>query len=102
MRTQAHEHGSTVWVSADDTHRWAHKPGANWPCSTLSGKRFVACFDARGNLVDFSVNGRSDHGFVDAYELDAILKDLIGSAHPEPRKTSIVDGCWSIIPEVLA
>ena len=74
--------GTRVWISARETYAWAHKPGARWPCSTLSNKRLFAAFDTRGDLVNIAINGRSDADCSGA-ELDALLEDLIGSAHPE-------------------
>jgi hypothetical protein len=66
--------GYTLWLSANDTYNWAHKPGAAWPCSALSGKRFVACVDSNG-LCDFIVNGRSDFDEVSGDELSACIAD---------------------------
>jgi len=65
----------TLWVSARDSSDWASKPGAAWPCSTLAGHRFVACFDT-GGLCDLSVDGR-DAVDVDGAELSAICADLL-------------------------
>lgn len=58
MRLQQHSGGFTVKISARETTDWARKPGAAWPCSELSGKRLLACFDSNG-LNDFALNGRS-------------------------------------------
>jgi hypothetical protein len=63
----------TLWASADDTYRWAHRSGASWPCSTLSGNRLrVELQD--GDLVGLTVNGRD--GDLDGHELDAFLADM--------------------------
>ena len=74
----------TLWASAADTYDWAHRSGAAWPGSTLSGDRFCATFDTNG-LLDLTVNGR-DAGDVDSHELSAICADLlserIGEDHP--------------------
>jgi len=66
-----------VWASADDTQQWAQRPGAKWPCSTLSGYRFFAEFD-NGDLVDLSVEGGKDIEF-DAHEFNAFLSDCVWS-----------------------
>ncbi len=59
MRSKMQEDGSTnLWLSADDTWNWAHKPGAAWPCSTLAGNRVFVAFESNGDLVDFTVNGK--------------------------------------------
>jgi len=84
-----------VSLSARDTHEWAHKAGASWPCSTLADRAVWAQLDKRnGDLVDLQVNGRTaDDGgllvgeppslvLLDGHELDAILADL---AYPKAR-----------------
>ena len=73
--------GNTVklWLSADDTYRWARRPGAAWPCSFLAGKRLFAEF-ADGDLVDFAVNGKSSSATARALpadEFNAITSDFI-------------------------
>jgi len=68
----------TLWASASDTYDWAHRSGAAWPCSTLSGSRFCATFDTNG-LLDLSVNGGDAPEDIDGTELSAICSDLIGS-----------------------
>ena len=68
--------GNKIWLSANDTYNWAHKPGASWPCSQLSGHRVFAEFADNGDLVDYTVDGRIKD--VDANELNAILADFRG------------------------
>lgn len=81
MRIQRNDFQSTgtgyvkLWLSASDTYEWAHRPGASWPCSTLSGKRLFAEFDSRGDLVDMAINGRSTD--CDANEFNAITSDYL-------------------------
>jgi hypothetical protein len=65
--------GYTMWLSANDTYNWAHRPRNDWPCSTLSHKRCVVRVDDNG-LFDLTVNGRDDDD-VDGVELDAIVGD---------------------------
>ena len=63
-----------VWISAKDTYNWAHRAGASWPCSTLSGKRLCATIQ-NDDLVDITINGK--YGIdADGYEVDAILADF--------------------------
>ena len=57
MRKRIDDNGFTLWLSKNDTYDWAHRSGAAWPCSELSGKRCVIEFDDNG-LCDFTVNGR--------------------------------------------
>lgn len=64
--------GYAMWLSARDTYDWAHKVGASWPCSTLSGERCMVGVDSNG-LYDFTLNGR--YGDCDGTELDAIVSD---------------------------
>ncbi len=68
--------GSTtkIWLSAEDTYKWAHRVGASWPCSTLSGKRLFAEFDD-GDLVDLTINGKANQD-CDASEFNAMIADL--------------------------
>lgn len=92
MRAHRSEHGGTkLWLSADETYGWAHRPGASWPGSTLSGRRLFVEFDARGDLVDFALNGRSD-AECDAHELSALTSDFLrkrfGPKHPAIRDAS--------------
>ena len=84
MRIKDNGNAVTLWASADDTYSWAHKDGASWPCSTLSGSRFCATFDTNG-LLDLTVNGRipCEHSDLNGHELSAICADLIGD-HIEP------------------
>lgn len=62
-----------IWLSARDTYEWAHRTGASWPCSTLSGHRVFAAFDSNG-LCDLTIDGKD--GDCDAHELSAIISDL--------------------------
>lgn len=68
--------GETVklWASARDTYDWAHKPGAWWPCSVVSGKRLFAEF-YKGDLVDVALDGRDAE--IPADEFNAITADLL-------------------------
>lgn len=84
MRIQRSEHGTKIWLSANDTYNWAHKPGAAWPCSDLSGRRVFAEFAKNGDLVDLSIDGGRGDQDCSSNELDAIMADHLGSAHPEP------------------
>src|ERR1700722_7529464 len=57
MQVKVYETGVRIWLSANDTYRWATRPGSAWPCSELSGKRLFAEFDRNG-LCDMSIDGR--------------------------------------------
>jgi hypothetical protein len=63
--------GYRMRLSADDTFAWAHRPGARWPCSTLSGHEIVVVVDECG-LVDYSGPDGAD-----GWELDAIVSDFL-------------------------
>lgn len=65
--------GYSMWLSANDTYNWAHRPGKSWPCSQLSGKRLVVEVDSNG-LCDLAIDGRTDTD-CDGSELDAIVDD---------------------------
>jgi hypothetical protein len=75
MRLKDHGNSILVWLSANDTYQWACKPGATWPCSTLSGKRVFAAFDSNG-LYDIAINGNS-YIDCDGTEFSAIMADHI-------------------------
>lgn len=90
MRFKQNEYGSILWLSADDTYQWASgetprgfkcEHQGSWPCSQLRGKRVRVEFEKNGDLVDLAVNGKMAD--VDVNELDAIVADAVGSAHPE-------------------
>jgi|WetSurMetagenome_2_1015567.scaffolds.fasta_scaffold200160_3 hypothetical protein len=83
MRVRIREHEIALSASADDTSQWAHRPWERWPCSALSGHRFVATFDRNG-LCDLTVDGRHDRGpEVMADELSAICADLLREKLPQ-------------------
>lgn len=73
--------GSSVklWISANDTRRWAHKAGAYWPCSQLADKRLFVEYDSNG-LCDLAIDGR--YGDCDANELNAIVSDHLRGKLP--------------------
>ena len=74
MRLKGKKGDCVIWLSANDTYDWAHKPGESWPCSTLSGRRLCATIQG-DDLVDLTVNGKYADD-IDGYELDAILADF--------------------------
>jgi hypothetical protein len=65
--------GYSLWLSANDTYRWAHRAGNSWPCSTLSGKRIALSVDSNG-INYLTVNGKEGVD-VDENELTAIVAD---------------------------
>ena len=74
MRILKNEFGTRLWLSANDTYEWAHKPGAAWPGSFLSDKRVFAEFEANGDLIDLGINnGRGDQD-CPSDEFDAIVE----------------------------
>jgi len=78
MRVQRFPSGDmNVWLSARDTHQWAHKPGAWWPCSQLAGHRVFVQLAANGDLVDLQIDGGRGEQDVDSNELNAILQDKV-------------------------
>ena len=74
MRVQDNGDSVAIWANTHDTYEWAHKTGAAWPCSELSGHRFFAAFDTNG-LVALTVDGRDAD--VPGDELSAITSDLL-------------------------
>ena len=80
MKTLITDSQIKLWLSANDTYEWAHRAGAWWPCSDLSGKRLFAEFDSNG-LVDLAVNGRDAQ--VTSEEFNAITSDFLRDKLPQ-------------------
>lgn len=80
MRTQIFPSGFNLWLSANDTYNWAHRTGASWPCSTLSGCRLFVQYDTNG-LVDLTIDGKD--GDCDGNELNAIVSDFMRPKLPK-------------------
>lgn len=72
MRIRHLSNGYGLWLSANDTYYWAHKPGASWPCSDLADHRVYVGVDSNG-LCDFAIDG--EPGDCDGNELEAIVSD---------------------------
>lgn len=89
MRTAIDQHGVTLWASARDTYAWAHRPGESWPCSQLSGRRVVACFDRNG-LCDLSIDGGRGDQDVDGNELSALCADMLAARLPKDHPAYFV------------
>lgn len=78
MKTEKYDDGSVkLWLSTNDTYRWANKIGAYWPCSFLSDKRLFAKFAGNGDLVDMAVNGGRGNQDCPADEFNAITTDFL-------------------------
>jgi hypothetical protein len=67
---------NAIWLSANDTYNWAHRPGAWWPCSFFSGRRVVAVFESNGDLVDLAIDGGRGDQAGPTYEFNAMISDL--------------------------
>jgi len=79
MRIKRNEYGVNLWLSARDTYEWAHKSGAAWPCSQISGRRLFAAFERNGDLVDVSIDGGRGKQNVDGNEFNAITADFLNA-----------------------
>lgn len=75
MKIEKQDNTIKLWLSAEDTYRWANKPGATWPCSVLSGKTLFAKF-SNGDLVDHTIDSK-DGVDVPGDEFDAITSDFL-------------------------
>lgn len=71
IKAQPDNTGYIMWLSADDTYTWAHKPGAAWPGSVVSGWRLRVQVDSNG-LCDYFVETNPTD--ISA-ELEAIIDD---------------------------
>ncbi len=75
MRIKKHsDMDYTMWLSANDTYRWANKPGARWPCSQLADRRIVVEIDANG-LCDYAIDGGHGYQNIDGSEIEACVSD---------------------------
>jgi len=72
-----------VRLSAEDTHAWATRPGAAWPCSELRGRRMFAQFDGNGDLIDLCIDGGRWDQECCSNEFSACLTDHIASRFPD-------------------
>lgn len=81
MRIVKSDYGLKLWASSRDTWDWAHRPGASWPCSELSGRRLFAEFDSGGNLVDIAIDGKNRD--CDGHEFTAMTSDFIRAKYPD-------------------
>ena len=79
MRIQRTD-GLKLWLSANDTFKWAHRAGNSWPCSFLSDKRVFVEYDSNGDLIDIAINGKIVD--CDSNELNAIIKDHLPANEP--------------------
>ena len=87
MKIIIHPSCVKLWLSANDTCSWAHRPGQHWPCSQLRGRRVFAEFDRNG-LVDLAINGKSTD--CDANELNAITSDHLRAKLPKDHPAYFV------------
>ena len=90
MRTKRESGYTKVWISARETREWAHKDGASWPCSFLSGRRLFAEFDRNGDLVDLAIDGGRGNQDCPNDEFYAIVSDMLGTSLPMNCQT--IDG----------
>ena len=81
MKTQITKDHVKIWLSANETYNWAHRPNRRWPCSTLSNHKVFAEFDSNG-LLDITIDGKSDFDCVDR-ELSAMCADFLCNKLPE-------------------
>ena len=74
MRISKRDNGYVMWLSARDTHAWANKPGAVWPCSKLAGHRLMVEVDRNG-LFGLTFDGHEENVGLSESELIAIVTD---------------------------
>jgi hypothetical protein len=69
-----------LWLTAHETYQWAHREGACWPGSTISGSRLMVKVSGAYGLCAYTLDskpGKERQG----YELQAIVADhLTGRA----------------------
>ena len=80
MKVQRTGNTTKLWLSGNDTYEWAY--GGTWPCAFLSGKRLFVEFAANGDLIDLNIDSGYGDQDCPADELNMIVTDFLGSAHP--------------------
>ena len=75
-------------LSADETEKWATRPGSVWPCSTLRGHRFWLHVDQNG-LCDITIDGKCNTDNIDGNELAACVGDHL------PDNCKHLWPCWN-------
>ena len=85
IKNQSPEQNTTLELSQEDTYQWAHKQGASWPCSVLSGKSLFVEIAPNGDLVDIRINNKL--GDCPNDELQAIINDHLGTIQRPTLKT---------------
>ena len=90
MRVQRIGNNVKLWLTANDTHKWANRPGATWPCSVLSGRPLYAEFED-GDLVDLHFDPHKENGVevdcVPSDEFNAITSDFLKNLPNRPKQT---------------
>lgn len=77
MKIQKTENGTKIFLSKNDTWKWAMKPGCLWPNSTLSDRRIYVELASNEDIVDIRINGRYPSKNIDHHELKSLLKDIL-------------------------
>ena len=75
MKIRRDENGYVMWLSSNDTYRWARTPGAAWPASYYEGHRVLVVVDSNG-LADLAVDGKDDED-ASGNELEAMVGDFL-------------------------
>ena len=86
MKIQVFDSGVKLWLSANDTYRWAYRPNERWPCSELSGKCLFVEYN-QGGLVDLAINGQI--GDCPDHELNAVVSDHLRGKLPASHPCNI-------------
>ena len=91
MRVKEHIGGYNLWLTANETYKWAHKAGPTWPCSTLAGHKLFVAIDSNG-LCDITLDGKEALE-IDSNELEACITDHL------PESLHQFWPVWSYIKE---
>lgn len=75
MKIKKEGNTTKIWLSSNDTFRWAERPNAKWPCSTLSDRRIYVELDKNKDIIDIKINGKPRRE-IDSHELRCCLNDL--------------------------
>lgn len=77
MKIKKTKNTTQVWISSNETFKWARRPNAQWPCSTLADRRIFVELASNGDLVDIKINGKNPKNNIDSHELNSLLNNLI-------------------------
>lgn len=75
MKIKKTKNTTQIWISSNETFRWARRPNAQWPCSTLADRRVFVELASNNDIINIKINGKNS-SIIDEHELRCCLNDL--------------------------